>query len=163
MTNPPIQRHRSLQPFSRDHYNGLAQARHLVLSADQEPTQRRTALQRFVRCWLEEIAGHFTDEERLLLPLIPNERDADRLRREHMVLRELADAAKERQFDEPIDPAWLRHLGRTLHDHIRWEERELFGAIERAATERSLRALEQETAIIEAKRDRAGACALRNE
>jgi hemerythrin-like domain-containing protein len=176
MKNPPLKRHVSLQPLSRDHYNGLVQAQHLTKAADGGIDARRAALADFVRAWNEEIAEHFGDEERLLYGLIPDAGMRQRLLDEHATLRSLADQARAsvpaeyppapavavttvtddaaaRSGNDP-DADLLRRLGEALHDHIRWEERELFPAIEQAADAAQLEALERETAVIEQARPR---------
>src|SRR5690606_35682769 len=127
--HPPLQRHPSLQPLSRDHYLGLVHARRMVRAADADDIERRGALAAFLDAWDIEIAAHFDDEERLLAPLAPPA-GRERLLREHRELRDLVDEARLRRRE--IDPGadWLADLGQRLNDHIRWEERELFTAIQ---------------------------------
>lgn len=153
MKHPPIKRHASLQPLSRDHYVGLVQAQHLVRSASNDRELQRRALGEFQVTWRDEIAVHFDDEERLLLNLIPDPTDRQRLLDEHARLRTLADEV-EAQMNEP-HPAWIRTLGELLNDHIRWEERELFPKIESTASASELSHLTRETAAVEAARPRA--------
>src|ERR1051326_7417375 len=92
---PPLKRHPSLQPFSREHMGGLVQARNLLHaggqpapSEDQAPAilsvaEREAVLKQFIRVWRAELSGHFDDEERLLLPLTPSAILRDRLLAEH--------------------------------------------------------------------------------
>ncbi|MEX2670735.1 MAG: hemerythrin domain-containing protein [Phycisphaeraceae bacterium] len=149
---PPLKRHPSLQPLSRDHYVGLVQGRRLIKSGDADPTERRAAVAAFVDAWHTDIAQHFADEERLLAPLASPE-DRQRLDAEHAHLRELAAEAKQRR--RLIDPgeAWVVSLGQTLTDHIRWEERTFFPALESAAGSQ-LEALRGEADRLEASRPR---------
>lgn len=145
----PIKRDAALQPLSREHFNGLCRARDLVAAADA--AQCRCALDKFVRCWNAEIAGHFDDEERLLLPLI---RDCARRRRllaEHEELKRMAAAAQ--LVGPDPDPGWVKRLGQLLHDHIRWEERELFPSVEQALSEPDRAKLAEATRKIEEKRE----------
>lgn len=153
MKNPPLQRHVSLQPLSRDHYVGLVQAQRLIKAAGASAEQRRQALDDFARIWTEEIEPHFGDEERLLWSLM-NPDDTRRLHEEHARIRALAaDAAAQRQVAEP-DAGLIQGLGQLLNDHIRWEERQLFVEIERSAGEQSLQQLQRETEQIEQSRPR---------
>lgn len=156
MKHPPIKRHPSLQPFSRDHYVGLVAARHLGLAAEGEPAAGREALDEFIGLWRQEIAAHLRDEERLLADLIGSDDDLERLRGDHAALRDLAAHAVTQARDDQPDANLLRSLGRLLHDHIRWEERQLFVTIEQSASEQQLGDLARETAAIEATRTRSG-------
>jgi iron-sulfur cluster repair protein YtfE (RIC family) len=153
MIHPPIQRHPSLRPLSRDHHVGLVQARRLLNAAAGDTATWRAALAEFLRAWSEEIAPHFDDEERLLVPLIREPGDVRRLHDEHARVRSMANAAQ-RQYSHTLEPAWIRRLSRMLEDHIRWEERVLFPAIEEAAGGEPLVALGAVTAQIEARRRR---------
>ncbi len=155
MQHPPIKRHDSLKPLSRDHYGGLVQARRLRLAADREPPERLAAVREFLEEWHTVTAEHFEDEERLLGDLIDERPHRDRLFRDHVEVRRLADEARLMlDRDEPPSPAWLRELSALLNDHIRWEERELFPLIERTADAEALHAVEQETELIEQIRPR---------
>ncbi len=151
-TTPPIKRHPALQPLSRDHYVGLVQAQHLIKAAAGSDVDRRAAVADFIDAWDGEISVHFDDEERLLVPLA-DDAHAQRLRDEHDRLRSVAEEARERR--RQVDPGadWVREAGTLLNEHIRWEEREMFPAIEAAAPE-ALRDMEPETSRIEASRPR---------
>jgi iron-sulfur cluster repair protein YtfE (RIC family) len=153
MKHPPLKRHLSLQPLSRDHYGGLVQSQQLLRAAEQEPEERKQAITGFLNAWQEEISLHFRDEERLLEPLM-SEPDIRRLRDDHAELRVMAAEAPAIMLEDEPDPQWLTRLGQTLHDHIRWEERALFPAIEQTATQSQLQALLAETDLIEASRPR---------
>lgn len=153
MKHEPIARHAALQPLSRDHYVGLVQAQHLRKAAKGAAVDRRKALAEFLDTWAMEIVGHFAEEERLLGPLM-NEPQRDRLDNEHGALRALAAEAKQRRRSVDPEVEWIEHLGRTLHDHIRWEERELFNAIQEACEPHQLAALQHATEQFEARRPR---------
>lgn len=149
---PPLKRHPALQPLSRDHYVGLVQARRLAKAADGNGVDRRAAVAAFLDAWDADIAEHFDDEERLLAPLA-DDAGRTRLCGEYDRIRALVEEARERRRRIDPDARWVRSLGRALHDHIRWEERELFPAIESAANDR-LTELKPETDRIEAARAR---------
>jgi mannose-6-phosphate isomerase-like protein (cupin superfamily) len=132
-----MKRHPSLEPFSRDHNDGLIQARRLDLDG-------AAALPGFRTLWDGDLRDHFDEEERLLLPLCDADW-GDRLRAEHAAIAARVGTAA---TDEEA-----RELGTLLHDHIRWEERELFPYLERRLTEATLRSLTIETDRVERKRD----------
>lgn len=149
MTTPPLHRHPALQPLSREHFNGLVQARRLVQAAEAEENERRRRVRDFAAAWASEISPHFDDEERLLSSLVAAE-DAARLFAEHRQIRTLVDELL--SGDARPDPDRLRLLGRLLHDHIRWEERSLFPAVQAAASEDEMRRIAEHTSEVEAQR-----------
>jgi hemerythrin-like domain-containing protein len=151
MKHPPLKRHDSLQMFSRDHYGGLVAAQHLLRARSAD--ERRKALGEFLEAWRSEIAEHFVDEERLLTPLMDVAQRA-RMDEEHATLRALAQQAE--QQANAADPwaDFVRDLGQRLNDHIRWEERELFPALEQSATSEQLRQIGEQTHRIEPTRPR---------
>lgn len=130
-----MKRHSSLEPFSRDHNEGLILARRLDLDGV-------AALPALRECWDREMRDHFKEEERLLVPLCDSSL-VTRLRDEHRQIETLIETAA--TDDE------ARRLGELLHDHIRWEERELFVRIEEFG-EATLRSLAEETERVERKR-----------
>ena len=147
--HPPLKRHESLQPFSRDHFIGLKAANRLVDAAAGAPEDRAATAKYFYDCWNAEIAEHFTQEEQLLIALmLPPE--IAQLRREHDEIRSLA-ATGELAGRPPSGP-WCKTLGQKLCDHMRWEERVLFGAIQGRATPAQLATLAEATVEIEKHR-----------
>lgn len=150
-----MKRHPSLRPLSRDHHEALMQVQALRLAVEGGPDERRAARTAFQDLWDGWFRDHLGLEERLLPPLIPDAGDLDRMRREHEEIRSLADAfVREPAEADPARALMLRLAG-TLHDHVRWEERRLFPAIEGAAGEGDLRTLGAETGRAETKRPRA--------
>lgn len=129
-----MKRHRALEPFSRDHNDGLILARHLAEGRASAIADARAA-------WEDELRDHFAEEERLLTHLVEPQ-IAARLRSEHA-------AIAERILALPLDPVGLSE---ALTKHIRWEERELFPTIEATAGEAQLAELERETEVLEARR-----------
>lgn len=114
-----MKRHHALEPFSRDHYGGLVVARNLKEKPGPE------SLAELKEAWQLEMEDHFREEEVTLSPLAPAEMAA-RLLREHQAIRELVERAEKNSLSE----AEQVHLGHLMHDHIRWEERELFPIIQ---------------------------------
>lgn len=151
--NAPIKRHEALVPLSRDHFTGLSHAHRLIRAASKDRVSRHKALAGFIDAWNIELAAHFDDEERLFLGFISQE-DTQRLLDEHAMIRSLVNEAQE--LKKSVDPCPERtsHIGRVLNDHIRWEERELFGRIEKLLNVEQLHVMAQDTACIEATRAR---------
>lgn len=113
-----MKRHHALEPFSRDHYGGLVVARHLKEKPGSE------SIAELMQVWNGEMEDHFREEELTLSPLAPPEMAA-RLYRDHDDIRALvATAARNLSEEDAVE------LGHRIHDHIRWEERELFPALE---------------------------------
>jgi iron-sulfur cluster repair protein YtfE (RIC family) len=151
--HPPLKRHEALAPLSRDHYTGLVQAQRLMKAADGDEVARRKAVAGFVDAWEHELAEHFADEERLLVGLMTDD-DRQRLLSDHRQLTD--DAARLRGLRRITDPSpsALREVGQRLEQHIRWEERELFGRLQQQATDDQLAGLQEATAAIERTRPR---------
>ncbi len=147
---PPLKRHESLQPFSRDHFIALRLARDLSAAALGDEATALNARQGFLAAWRLEIEAHFDEEERWLSPLMRPE-ETERMRGEHSRLRRLAvqEVVPEKEGELKN---WCAVVGRELHDHVRWEERVLFGAIQQRATPEQLQAVGRATAEIESRR-----------
>lgn len=128
---PPLVRHPALRPLSREHMGGLVQARNLVRAAEGDAAARRRAVDDFVGVWRAEIRDHFDDEERLLLPLTGDAALRERLLAEHATLRDLAARCEGEPDAVAADAGLVRRIGELLHDHIRWEERVYFEAVQR--------------------------------
>jgi len=133
-----MKRHEVLQPFSRDHNVGLVIARRLSEGPSKEMVTE------FLAIWDEEMADHFAEEERLLIPLATPEL-SDRLVEEHRRIEDLVRQA--RLADLSITD--IRHLGVLLSDHIRWEERVLFPVLESDPT---LSDIASQTSALEQRR-----------
>ncbi len=127
-----MKRHQALEPFSRDHYSGLVAAKHL----QERPGPDSVA--ELLQLWEHELEDHFREEETLLSPLASSEM-AQKLSQDHqdiaaMILR----ASKGSLADNEI-----ADLGKSLLDHIRWEERVLFPALEQNSDISSIEAQSQ--------------------
>jgi hemerythrin-like domain-containing protein len=141
-----MKRSAELRELSVQHHSGLIEARRLRLAAaSKEPLPEAVSL--FLNAWAREIQPHFRLEEELLLPELARRLDpADplivRTLTEHVALRravrELARAAEEQQREVA---GWI---GQALDDHIRFEERVLFPAVEEALAGSLLESLGRE-------------------
>jgi hemerythrin-like domain-containing protein len=107
----------------------------------------------FVTAWDTEIAGHFHDEEHLLVDLMQDQ-DRQRLLDEHAkIMRYAIHASKLRSMLDP-DVTTVRQIGRSLRQHIRWEELELYVHLQEQLSEEALADLQQQTQAVEATRHR---------
>ena len=105
--HPPLKRHESLQPLSRDRYVGLVEAQHLIRSADAMATDRAGALADFVQAWAGEISAHFSDEERLPPELVTGE-PVERLYREHRAPTARRSPRFPKRAASSSTPRWIR-------------------------------------------------------
>ena len=122
-----MQRHPRLQPLSREHYSALKLAKLCAQAADGDDTAIGLACQRAIQFHAEALQPHFLLEENSLFPLLRDTPHQPLV--EHALLdhRELA-RLKERML--PADKEVLRQFGQLLKEHVRFEERDLFPALE---------------------------------
>jgi iron-sulfur cluster repair protein YtfE (RIC family) len=128
MSIKPQRRHPSLIPISHDH--------HLGLMAAQRLKQGRTAYadtadigESISELWSRELADHFRVEEEVVFAGNYSEPVAAmiaRVLREHREIRSMIEQGENGAWDE----ATARKLGALLEEHIRFEERQLFPAIQ---------------------------------
>lgn len=115
-----MKRHPQLIPLSQDHHHTLA----LCLRVLRLPEAHHRA---DIEPHLRELENHFQAEETLFAPLWDTLDRPDlrqRFESDHQTLRQLA---ADPQWH---NPDWNRQLATTLREHARFEERELFVAIE---------------------------------
>jgi hemerythrin-like domain-containing protein len=134
-----MRRSAALQGLSREHHAALVVALGLT-RADAGTAE--DAAGRFRDFWNEHGRAHFVVEEEVLLPALDpvdgQERpEVMRLLLDHTAIRRLAARLPER--GAPVEQ--LHDLGRRLHDHVRFEERELFPLLESLLEEPELQAL----------------------
>lgn len=133
----------ALQPLSREHLGALIVARELRDAEDPGAAARR-----FLEFWDADGQRHFRIEEEVLLPGWAAAAEVDRpgvarMLEEHLAIRR--EALRLRAGE--LSLAQIRELGTLLHDHVRFEERQLFPAAEAAL---DAAALERLAAAIEA-------------
>lgn len=123
-----MRRHEALQPLSREHFNGLLLCRNVLdAHAAGQIEEVRAAGARLVAAWPTELADHFDAEEHWLIPHLRDAALLDRLERDHAVLRQCVAWLEKTERPEPT---LLVDLAGLLRDHIRWEERDLYPALE---------------------------------
>ena len=118
-----MKRDSRLHGLSSDHHHALVlvwRIRHEM----RDPAATRDMLARTHAAFRQKLLPHFVIEEEVLLPALRDaggEQLAERTMREHAAIR----AALERI--DPADPApGLLAFAALLHDHVRFEESDLF-------------------------------------
>lgn len=129
-----MRRHPALQGLSRDHHVALLHARRL--RGDDPRVDPEAARSRFLRYAEAILAHHFAEEEDALLPFLGDARLRERLLREHANLRQRIARL------QGADAAFQRDLGERLRAHVRFEEDELFEALQRDLGEGQWRQLD---------------------
>jgi hemerythrin-like domain-containing protein len=134
-----MKRHKSLHPLSHDHHKGLVQARRL-----REAEAPAQAAERFLSFWRGELRRHFREEEEVLLPVLARHTDPRRAEiaetlLQHVEIRRRVDELESAlEAGSLAETAPVAQLGELLHAHIRYEEDQVFPAIESAVPEEEL-------------------------
>ena len=135
-----MKRTSELAVLSREHHVALELALRLQRATAADAAELRRATLQF---WRDEGREHFRLEEELLLPAFARHAGAEdpdivRVLVEHVnIRRRIADLEH-----EPVpEAAVLTTLGEALRDHVRYEERTLFGRIESALDPEQLSAV----------------------
>lgn len=123
-----MKRAEALRPLSREHQGALAVAKRLSDADD-----RAAATTDLLEFWRADGRRHFRIEEEVLLPgwavaAEVNHAGVERMLREHLEIRRQVLRAEA----GAVELAELQALGGLLHDHVRFEERELFVEVEAA-------------------------------
>ncbi len=139
-----MRRHDSLIPFARDHHSALVVAIGLKRAGNGAPPAQLAAIRALVAEWHDTLEQHFAAEERVLPPLLLAE-EWSRLTGDHAQLRQAAAAAGRQLACGTPDAGFCRSAGILLEQHIRWEDRELFGRIEARASREQLDELARQT------------------
>lgn len=132
-----MKRAEALRPLSREHLAALLTAKKL-----REATGLDEAAGAFLDFWHGDGIRHFRIEEDVLLPAwaVHAEVDRDGVARmlgDHLAIRR--EALRLEAGDATLEEA--RALGQFLHDHVRFEERELFPKVEEALDPAALSSL----------------------
>lgn len=129
-----VKRDEALRHLSREHLEALLAAKKLRAAEDVAAASRA-----FLDFWREDGQHHFRVEEEVLLPIWATYAELDReavhrMLDEHLAIRR--EALDLEAGEATLDR--VRELGQLLHDHVRFEERQLFPAIEDALDDASL-------------------------
>jgi hemerythrin-like domain-containing protein len=123
-----MKRDEALRPLSREHLNALHAAKVLREGSDLD-----AVTEVFFDFWESQGQRHFRIEEEVLLPHWAKHAEVDRpgvarMLEEHLAIRR--EALRLKAGEVSLEEA--QGLGRLLHDHVRFEERQLFPVIEEA-------------------------------
>ena len=134
----PIKRSAELAPLSREYHEGLLAVWKIRqgLQKNIEPARIAAFVQWFSATHLQP---HFEKEE-IVFPRV--------LSRSHSLITQMIDEHAHLkklviEIAQHADLKKLETLAQTLYDHIRFEERQLFGEVEKAATPEQLKQLSE--------------------
>jgi hemerythrin-like domain-containing protein len=139
-----MKRHQSLYPLSHDHHHALVQARRLrIASSASEHSSFYQAAADFIAFWDFTLDRHFRQEEEILLPVFAKHSSADRAEivatlAQHWQLRQSCGHLKSAIDQQTALASEGLELAELLVKHIRYEESDLFPAIEKAVPEAEL-------------------------
>ena len=137
-TTTPIKRHPSLVAFSRDHHFGLLLVWKIKYGLDNGIAPER--ISNYVLYFFEQdLEAHFKEEEQKLFPCLSiDDGMRKRAENEHAILRGLIFQLQNDKGNKNL----LLKFALTLKDHIRFEERELFAALQQVVGEEKLAKME---------------------
>jgi hypothetical protein len=123
-----VKRHPHLVPLSDDHHDALVLARRSRRTGESggSPEISAQTWSDVQRRFARKLEPHFRVEEEWLLPQLESAGETalvERTRADHASLRALVAGAASRER--------LLAFGKLLHDHVRFEERELFACAQR--------------------------------
>ena len=129
----PLKRSKELAPLSREHHDGLLFAWKIKQGlANGTPIETLCNYTRWF--WLNHIKPHFKDEETVLVKFLPVDNAlVQQMFKEHAQIRDLIIS-----LDKEPDSSSLQLLAEFVNNHIRFEERELFGYAEKTLTQEQL-------------------------
>jgi iron-sulfur cluster repair protein YtfE (RIC family) len=140
-----MKRHQSLYPLSHDHHHALVQALNLDKAGvgdDQAGLPEVAA--RFAGFWKSDLHRHFAQEEQIVLPLLAKYKAADAaeikdtLEQHSAITRLIGELNEKLARGEMIEASLLTNLAESLRRHIRYEESELFPAVEASVPDEEL-------------------------
>jgi iron-sulfur cluster repair protein YtfE (RIC family) len=132
-----MRRHDSLIPLTHDHHHALVQVKRLRAAASGSGEQKGAAATGFLSFFHDDTIHHFREEEEVVFPLVVEVdelRDVlERVMMEHLVIHSLVGKlTHEAEASGPTSDT-LGRIATTLEDHVRFEERVVFPAIEEHA------------------------------
>lgn len=132
----PIKRSPQLTPLSKDHHDGLLFSWKIKQGLKNGADIKLIAeyVQWF---WTNDLEEHFREEEQILAPHLPADNEMlKRMLEEHEEIEAMV------HINENIpDANLLEKLADAIHDHIRFEERELFPYAEKIIPVEELNAI----------------------
>ena len=135
-----MKRDHRLRQLSDDHHQALVLARRATSAASLKPEAVATLWDEVTRRFRSELAPHFSIEEQHMLPALERAGGAalaKRTRDEHAELRRIVS-------EDGHDVATrLDRFGALLRDHVRFEERVLFEAVQERLSDAELEAVSE--------------------
>jgi hemerythrin-like domain-containing protein len=159
-----LKRHPSLHPLSQHHHFALIQALEMRRAAEAPADKRNAMVERqadkFVAFWHKTGIVHFREEEEVLLPAYARhtrlDQDAEitRLLADHAEIRAAVQDMEQRRAKKmPIEAEAMASLAKLLHDHVRFEENDIFPRIERVLGKENLDAVGRGLTRLHSKTD----------
>ena len=144
-----MKRHPCLHPLSQHHHFALIQALEMRRAAEAPVEKRKAAVERqadkFIAFWHKTGVVHFRQEEEILLPAYARHTRLDqdagimRLLADHAEIRAVVQEFEKRRSEKlPIEAEAMVRFAKLLHDHVRFEENEVFPRIERILGDENL-------------------------
>ena len=144
-----MKRANQLQPLSRQHHLGLNLSRHAKECTD-EPAEIAKHWH-YLMTYIKDMQAHFNIEDTLIAHVLEPYRAShtevasvlETLDAQHKQLYKLMDETEHSQksINKEVTAAQVQALGTLLYDLIRFEERELYPAVEKHLTEAELNAI----------------------
>ena len=144
-----MKRANQLQPLSRQHHLGLNLSRHAKECTD-EPAEIAKHWH-YLMAYIKDMQAHFKIEDTLIAHVLEPYRAShtevasvlETLDAQHKQLYKLMDETEHSQksINKEVTAAQVQALGPLLYDLIRFEERELYPAVEKHLTEAELNAI----------------------
>jgi hemerythrin-like domain-containing protein len=122
----------ALVPLSQDHHHSLVESLRLREAAAASPSRASAVAQDFLEHWRSAMRGHFSDEEEVLFPRAEalDPEGVARLWAEHAELASLVERLERALVAGADVVALVEEIGWLVHDHVRFEERVLFEAVQ---------------------------------
>lgn len=135
-TQKPLKRHAALIPFSREHHHSLLLGWKIKTGFSKNVEIER--MKKYTDWFFKNhVLEHFEEEEKYIFPILGNQHP--------LVKKALADHERLTQlFNEEKDiEESLKGIQKELEAHIRFEERQLFKAIQEDASPEELQKIEE--------------------
>lgn len=138
-------RHEALIPLTHDHHHFLAHARRLEAAVSEDDAARRRAADDFVSFYLGRCLRNMREEQELFFPAAFREGQVHdlvlRAVEEHLQIHDRVKRLQRELSTGQIPSETLGELAKMLSSHVRFEEDQLFPAIERTVPDEELHRL----------------------
>jgi hemerythrin-like domain-containing protein len=129
----PIKRSKQLTPLSKEHHDGLLFSWKIKRGL-KNGTDIKLIADYVKWFWNNQLEEHFSQEEQVLAPHLPAENEMlQKMLDEHQEIEAMVHI-----IESIPDESMLDKLSDAVHDHIRFEERELFQYAEQVIPEEAL-------------------------